>query len=388
MNYLISRRGQEFGPYSLADIKKYVAQGSILKSDFAWTHGMQNWIAVEALLNEDTGASASLLTPASKTVGPISVVNRTELSAEGLSSAAARASLVESRPRTMGNALTWPFHQEKWFEGIWIPLLAGLCATIFVPALIVTFSAPFLLPIVLVMLVGLLLGVGWTIDAMKRQACQDSRLLPEIKDMGRMFKDSLILSVGVFCFAFPLAIFAILVQFNKQYTINVQFEWMVDWTKWGFAYIHHLISGTACENFASICARYQTFIRRAEIRNLLVHSLAPLYIALAIPMFAAGMIRFALTEKFGSFFHVFGNAGLLFRHFGGFVKFIFLFFVLTGTLALSLVFIETLLVPLLWFACSFWITAKFAGGLAAEVWKDNAKIRAAGGSVPAMVRPA
>jgi uncharacterized protein DUF4339/uncharacterized protein DUF4013 len=390
MSYLVSRYGQQYGPYSLADLRRYLAEGSILNSDYAWTHGMRNWVTVEALLNAEAGASDSALVATSSPKTPagvfeVYVKGRPAIGLSGMP-AAVGAPLTESTPRPVGNAVTWPFHQEKWFKSVWIPLLAGLCATLLLLLLPILLILWWLVPI---LAVGLSFGIGWTIDAVKWRGRQESRLLPESKDMGRMFKDSFVLAANVICFAIPLGIFALLVAFNKEYTMNQQFEWIVDWIKWGCTYMRHLISGTAYEHFATICGRYEEFIRRAGLRDLLLHLLAPAYIVLAIPMFAVGAIRFALTESFGSFFHIFGNVGLLFQHFGGFLKFLFLSFVLNIALGvLSLVFSETFIVPVVLVASSFWITAYLAGNLAGKIWKSSAKIRAVGDSVPALVRTA
>jgi len=50
MNYYISRGGQQYGPYSLADVQKYIAQGSISPGDFARTDTMTNWVPLSQLL--------------------------------------------------------------------------------------------------------------------------------------------------------------------------------------------------------------------------------------------------------------------------------------------------------------------------------------------------
>jgi hypothetical protein len=40
MNYFISRDGQQYGPYTLSDLQRYVASGDILTSDLATSEGM------------------------------------------------------------------------------------------------------------------------------------------------------------------------------------------------------------------------------------------------------------------------------------------------------------------------------------------------------------
>jgi len=46
LTYKIARDGQEFGPYSLADVQRYVGTGNILLSDLALAEGATEWIPV------------------------------------------------------------------------------------------------------------------------------------------------------------------------------------------------------------------------------------------------------------------------------------------------------------------------------------------------------
>ncbi len=50
MSYYISRAGQQYGPYSLAELQTYMAQGSISLTDFARTDGMATWVPLSQLL--------------------------------------------------------------------------------------------------------------------------------------------------------------------------------------------------------------------------------------------------------------------------------------------------------------------------------------------------
>ena len=47
MNYHVIRDDKEFGPYSLADLQQYVAQGSILPTDHARSEGMEQTVEVQ-----------------------------------------------------------------------------------------------------------------------------------------------------------------------------------------------------------------------------------------------------------------------------------------------------------------------------------------------------
>ncbi|HZU34109.1 MAG TPA: DUF4339 domain-containing protein [Candidatus Angelobacter sp.] len=50
MKYYIQRQLNEYGPYTLADLQRYVAQGNILLTDLARSEGMTEWVPVSQVL--------------------------------------------------------------------------------------------------------------------------------------------------------------------------------------------------------------------------------------------------------------------------------------------------------------------------------------------------
>jgi uncharacterized membrane protein YiaA len=50
MNYFISRNDQQYGPYTLADLQRYIAAGSILVSDMTRSEGMTEWVPVSQVI--------------------------------------------------------------------------------------------------------------------------------------------------------------------------------------------------------------------------------------------------------------------------------------------------------------------------------------------------
>src|SRR5258705_13016318 len=96
--------------------------------------------------------------------------------------------------------------------------------------------------------------------------------------------------------------------------------------QWGYGFIGHVIFGTHSEDFSTISNQYARLVREEEITPLLSTLVAGLYIVLIVPLFVAGTVRFALTGKARSFFHILGNLGLFLTHLGGFLKFFFLSF--------------------------------------------------------------
>lgn len=61
MKYLIHRGGQQYGPYSVEELRQFVASGNILSSDMAWAQGMPAWVSVSQILG---GAPAGAAAPA------------------------------------------------------------------------------------------------------------------------------------------------------------------------------------------------------------------------------------------------------------------------------------------------------------------------------------
>jgi hypothetical protein len=50
MKYYIQRELNEYGPYTLADLQRYVAQGSILPTDLTRSEGMTEWVPVSQVI--------------------------------------------------------------------------------------------------------------------------------------------------------------------------------------------------------------------------------------------------------------------------------------------------------------------------------------------------
>ena len=50
MKYYIQRQLNEYGPYTLADLQRYLAQGSILLTDLTRSEGMTEWVPVSQVI--------------------------------------------------------------------------------------------------------------------------------------------------------------------------------------------------------------------------------------------------------------------------------------------------------------------------------------------------
>jgi hypothetical protein len=50
MNYFIKRDEKEYGPYSLADLQKYIASGNVLLTDLCRSEGLTDWVPVSQVI--------------------------------------------------------------------------------------------------------------------------------------------------------------------------------------------------------------------------------------------------------------------------------------------------------------------------------------------------
>jgi GYF domain 2/Domain of unknown function (DUF4234) len=70
MNYWVAPGGQQQGPFSLADVRKMIADGRVASSDLAWTEGLPNWAPVSQVIPAEVPAytpvapAAPIATPA------------------------------------------------------------------------------------------------------------------------------------------------------------------------------------------------------------------------------------------------------------------------------------------------------------------------------------
>src|ERR1035437_8550451 len=63
MLYHVSRNGQNYGPYTLEDLQKYVACGNVLPTDLAKSDDMPDWVPVSQVLGMAPAAPAAYQQP-------------------------------------------------------------------------------------------------------------------------------------------------------------------------------------------------------------------------------------------------------------------------------------------------------------------------------------
>ena len=64
MNFYVSRNGQVYGPYTLADLQRYVQTGNVLLTDLAKSEDMSEWLPVSQVLASSGSAAAVGASPA------------------------------------------------------------------------------------------------------------------------------------------------------------------------------------------------------------------------------------------------------------------------------------------------------------------------------------
>jgi hypothetical protein len=70
MKYYIQRELNEYGPYTLADLQRYVGQGSILLTDLTRSEGMTDWVPVSQVIgNIPVPVSAPPVQPVASSAG-------------------------------------------------------------------------------------------------------------------------------------------------------------------------------------------------------------------------------------------------------------------------------------------------------------------------------
>src|SRR5215470_4494640 len=58
MRYYVQRGLNEYGPYTLADLQRYISQGNILLTDLTRSEGMSEWIPVAQVIGNIAAAAA------------------------------------------------------------------------------------------------------------------------------------------------------------------------------------------------------------------------------------------------------------------------------------------------------------------------------------------
>ena len=241
---------------------------------------------------------------------------------------------LQSPTHALGaNPLTWPFGQPEWQQSLWMPFCWW-----FNPVL----------PL------GLMLRKGWAIEAARRMR-EGRSPLPEPSEMGKLLVNGTIIMLAeFFYFVLPLGLLAL--ASNGRFVVDlwelVVLLWKFFWQK------QH-------EPLWSYLAR--------GLFALMADSAAPAAIlAVATPMWAAAKVRFVVTGSASSFVNLFASVGLIFRHFGGLLRYLF-FSLLADSVSAAIIGASTITGPLATLvviaipAAKCWVSSRFLGEFAKEV---------------------
>jgi len=230
-----------------------------------------------------------------------------------------------------GNAVTWPFHQPAWTMSLWMPLLGS-------------FLWPF----------GMLITLGWSIEATGKLALQSPSPLPGVRSLARILKHGIVVVAAIFLY-FIIPLFVI--------SQVVEFSWLAEIWELVIA----IWSGLTHTSHSSIVSSVLKLLLK-----LLANSTAPLvYIIFATPLFLAARLRYALTGQIRSFFNLTGNIAVCFRLIGEILLYLFLGAVTRAAIAFVLALaagtVIGLLIPLALAGANTWILAFLAANVAKQM---------------------
>jgi hypothetical protein len=122
MKYYIQRQLSEYGPYTLADLQRYVAQGSILLTDLTRSEGMTDWVPVSQVIGNIPAPMA--------TIPPIQSADLTAASGTGTVYDPSSAAYGGNTLSAQSNALVPPdFH---WALVLLISFFCGIFQTVWI----------------------------------------------------------------------------------------------------------------------------------------------------------------------------------------------------------------------------------------------------------------
>ena len=368
MKHFIHRAGQDYGPYTLEDLRKFVAEGFFKVSDQARAEDMTNWVTIAALLQE-TSTTASATLPLPQLAVAHAESTAVMAAPVTLAAPATTVPLPLSRPgpkRSALSPLTWPFYEPSWMAGMWIPLLWW----IFIPLI----PAP---PLALLALVGgMLLNIGWFLDAVRRRGHRDPNLLPHCTSFLVMLKDGFVfLLMCTFYFTIPLLLIGVLFQWSWNSLV-------LDAASWAGHWVYYWIFASARDSSPETLS---AFVAGQE-QSMVLSWLAPVvYLFISIPLFVVATVRFAVTRKFLSYFKVIRNLLLLLRHFPSFLFLSLLAMVWYGLLcggALVINQVGFFLQPflgavtaMLLLPATLWVAAYLAGNFGRHLCESKAAAR-------------
>ncbi|HVU44881.1 MAG TPA: DUF4013 domain-containing protein [Terracidiphilus sp.] len=205
---------------------------------------------------------------------------------------------------------------------------------------------------------GLLISLGWSVEAICRLARGAAQPLPRTRDLARIFKHGFVVTAALFLyFIIPLAILYKLVEFS--------------WITEAWDLVVAVWQALTHTNKTPLIATVVQFLLK-----LLANSTAPIvYLLVASPLFLVARLRYALTGQVRSFFNLFGNVVACFQSVGEILLYLFLGVVtrlaITFILAVMAPTIVGVSIPVVLAAANTWILAYLAAKVAKKMYEQD-----------------
>jgi membrane protein YdbS with pleckstrin-like domain len=78
MQILVTKDGEQYGPYELSDLKEYVSQGSFTLTDLCWQDGWSDWQPISSIISRPPPPAAPVQAQAQPQVGASSPAKQAE----------------------------------------------------------------------------------------------------------------------------------------------------------------------------------------------------------------------------------------------------------------------------------------------------------------------
>lgn len=202
---------------------------------------------------------------------------------------------------------------------------------------------------------GNFLALGWSLDAIRRRALDDSDLLPRPEGMvSLMARGFVVFVLWILMFVIPLAVIGWLMSWSWLLPIwnTVVLLWKVFWHQ-------------PHENIAS-------YLLRNALVFLSDAAVPAVYVAIVAPLFFVGRLRYAITGKGISFFRFFANIGFCLHFIGDVLRYFFFSTLLRFAFAVLAILLLAIpgfgqLLPFVLGGVAMWMRAFWAGSLACKM---------------------
>ena len=201
---------------------------------------------------------------------------------------------------------------------------------------------------------GIFPTLGWSLEVVRRRALKKVNLLPPLK-LVQMCRRGFVICV-FWQIYFTIPIFIIAFFFERTW---LQLTWQLILNIW------HIFTHQSQQSLATVFITY--------LLKLLSDAFAAVaYAAVASPMFLIARLRYAVTDRAGSFFRLIGNAAFFLFHPGE----VLFYFFKSSCLRIVMLFLAGLLVsiPLLGqiatiilAAVGIWMRGYWAGAIATDM---------------------